>query len=400
MPTGASPAHRGCRKLGLKGDGNAEDKHHDERNGLSQNPRQCQEEVKWKIQSLWIYPIKSCKGIELDKAAVVSTGMQYDRQFSFAQLKAITKGVSSLENGGPEHAWEFVTQRTFPRLACIQSELWVPDPISPGYSYDSPETRSGGILIVKYPYSRNIWYNALSAVRRALGFSSITRSFNIPLNPTPEQISEKHYTIEKMSIWKDSLLALNIGASIVQNLQNLQEYLGASNKLTLFQVAPRRPREVYRCAPKASQIGYQPVVGFADAYPLHILNLASVQDVGSRLGEHTHTLSPSRFRANIIIKGGPAYAEDSWKKIRIGAYEFYVCCRTVRCKLPNTDQNTGIKHATEPDQALRSFRCIDEGARKMACLGMQMVPAAEKSEVKLSDNLEVLDVGEHYYIRQ
>lgn len=28
----------------------------------------------WKIKSLWIYPVKSCKGVELDQANVVPTG--------------------------------------------------------------------------------------------------------------------------------------------------------------------------------------------------------------------------------------------------------------------------------------------------------------------------------------
>lgn len=28
----------------------------------------------WKIKSLWIYPVKSCRGVELDQANVVPTG--------------------------------------------------------------------------------------------------------------------------------------------------------------------------------------------------------------------------------------------------------------------------------------------------------------------------------------
>ena len=331
-PTSARPASKGYRKLGVRGGGNPEGKHNDEYGVASPKARQNQDALNWKIQHLWIYPIKSCKGIEVEKARIVSTGMQYDRQFSFAQSKAIKKNASQYQNhlktGKPEYAWEFVTQRSFPRLACIESEIWFPDPSSPYYSHKSPYARSGGFLTIKYPYVQNAWYNALSSVRIALGFSTITRSFDVPLNPTSEHISDRQYTIEKMSIWKDSPLALNVGASVIRNLQEIQKYLGASNKLTLFQVAHQHPREVYRCAPKASLIGYQPTVGFADAYPLHILNLASVQDVESRLGEHRGMLNPSRFRANIVVTGGRAYAEDSWKKLRIGGYEYYVCCRT------------------------------------------------------------------------
>lgn len=28
----------------------------------------------WKVKSLWIYPVKSCRGVELDEANVVPTG--------------------------------------------------------------------------------------------------------------------------------------------------------------------------------------------------------------------------------------------------------------------------------------------------------------------------------------
>lgn len=28
----------------------------------------------WKVKSLWIYPVKSCRGIELSEARVVSSG--------------------------------------------------------------------------------------------------------------------------------------------------------------------------------------------------------------------------------------------------------------------------------------------------------------------------------------
>lgn len=112
-------------------------------------------------------------------------------------------------------------------------------------------------------------------------------------------------------------------------------------------------------------------------YPLHIMNLASVRDVGQRITKEIPRLSALRYRPNIIVTGPEPFAEDSWKRIRIGDYEYYVACRTARCKLPNTDQDTGEKHPQQPDKIMRSYRCIDEGSRKYAYLGMQMVPAFE-----------------------
>src|SRR5690348_8417499 len=36
------------------------------------------------IRSLWVYPIKSCKGIELRQSKVLATGLEYDRLYTFA----------------------------------------------------------------------------------------------------------------------------------------------------------------------------------------------------------------------------------------------------------------------------------------------------------------------------
>jgi uncharacterized protein YcbX len=106
-----------------------------------------------------------------------------------------------------------------------------------------------------------------------------------------------------------------------------------------------------------------------------MINLASVHDVMRVVGTDGPKLSALRFRPNFIISGPAAYAEDEWKRIRIGSSEYYVSCRTMRCKLPNVDPETGIKHPVEPDKTMRSFRRIDDGDPQHAALGVQMVPA-------------------------
>lgn len=52
----------------------------------------------------------------------------------------------------------------------------------------------------------------------------------------------------------------------------------------------------------------------------------------------------------------------------------------------------------EPDQTLRSYRNIDAGSPKNACLGMQLVPADKFSTLKVGDKLVVLETGDHLYI--
>lgn len=72
---------------------------------------------------------------------------------------------------------------------------------------------------------------------------------------------------------------------------------------------------------------------------------------------------------NTNMKFHPEKGED-----RIGS-NYYVVCRAARCRLPNVDPETGIRHRHEPDETMRRYRCIDPGAGKLACLGMDLVPA-------------------------
>lgn len=69
--------------------------------------------------------------------------------------------------------------------------------------------------------------------------------------------------------------------------------------------------------------------------------------------------------------------------------------------MPNVDPNTGILDRNEPYTSMAKHRCIDEGAGKLPCLGMQLVPSTdEEREIKVGDEIEVLETGPHFYIKQ
>lgn len=150
-----------------------------------------------------------------------------------------------------------------------------------------------------------------------------------------------------------------------------------------------------------------------------MINLASVRDVERQMPKNAGAprLSAARFRANLIslfsiahlvihsnilvVTGPEAYLEESWRRIKIGFYEYDVSARCARCKMPNVDQVTGEKHATEPDNTMRSFRAVDEGTGpNIGCLGMQMVPLSKDSALRVGDEIIVLESGEHNYIKQ
>jgi uncharacterized protein YcbX len=111
-------------------------------------------------------------------------------------------------------------------------------------------------------------------------------------------------------------------------------------------------------------------------------------------------LSATEFRANLIITGPEAYDEDSWRRIKIGFYEYDVSSRTTRGRLPNVDQSTGDCHPSEPDKTICSFRVVEGGAGpNPGCLGRQLVPIAKESALRVGDEITVLEVEEHVYIK-
>ena len=94
------------------------------------------------------------------------------------------------------------------------------------------------------------------------------------------------------------------------------------------------------------------IVSFADAYPVLLTTMASLNDLNSRL---TEAVEINRFRPNILIDGGAPYVEDSWRKVKIGKVEFNVAKQCARCHNVNIDQRTGLA-TKEPLKTLSTYR--------------------------------------------
>lgn len=254
---------KGCRKLGLKIESNLSNEF-DKKFSLGRPPSTEQTSAEWwRVKSLWIYPVKSCKGVELNRSTVLATGMEYDRQFTFTQLKStFPVGESTPEKKKAAHKWEFITQRQYPLLARVRTEIWVPDQSVDGYSPQTDDVESCGVIVLSFPYQSAGWRGKLAQWGAVIKGSVPENHFRIPFNPTPAQIEKAGYTYEDMTIWKDRVRALNMELEVPEELRY---YLGISNKLGLFRIDNEALREVHRCAPKKEELGWQPVIGFQDA---------------------------------------------------------------------------------------------------------------------------------------
>lgn len=273
------PPPEACRKLGREGPSNLTDQFSKK---YSKGVEASSSNL-WRVKAIFVYPIKSCKGIELEHADVVETGLKYDRQFALAQL------VTSLPtlDGKVTSEWTFITQRTFPRLAKVETELWYPEPKAQG---DLPGkwAESEGCLVVRFPFTPDTdfsldglrAYGKILAARLA-GLPEPMVEFRIPFNPTKEQC--KNYKLEKMNIWKDCPVAMNMTPEIPEEVMAKLRYtLGVANPLALFRIDTKRYREVHKCAPKKKDIGFQPIIGMQDsvrALPSRSLNAPNLPTV-------------------------------------------------------------------------------------------------------------------------
>ena len=98
--------------------------------------------------------------------------------------------------------------------------------------------------------------------------------------------------------------------------------------------------------------------GFADGYPILIISEESLQDLNSRLDS---AVPMNRFRPNLVVKGCEPFAEDTWKRIRIGDVEMALVKPCPRCVVTTIDKETLAK-SKEPLKTLNGYRNHELGA--------------------------------------
>lgn len=147
-----------------------------------------------------------------------------------------------------------------------------------------------------------------------------------------------------VTVWSDSLQVPDAGDAAALWLS---EWL--QRPCRLVQVPAERARQV--------DTGYAEVgekVGFADGFPLLLIGQASLDDLSARVGRPLEML---RFRPNLVISGSEPYAEDQWRRIRIGALEFRLVKGCSRCIMTTLDPQTGERSSDrEPLATLKTYR--------------------------------------------
>lgn len=97
---------------------------------------------------------------------------------------------------------------------------------------------------------------------------------------------------------------------------------------------------------------------FSDGFPFLLIGEASLADLNRRLAT---PLSMNRFRPNLVVAGSEPFAEDGWRRIRVGGISMEVVKPCDRCVITTTDQATGRRAGDEPLRTLATFRRQDRG---------------------------------------
>jgi len=172
-------------------------------------------------------------------------------------------------------------------------------------------------------------------------------------------------------IWDDQMVAQLVGTQIDEWFSEL-----LNKPVRLVKMPLTTHREI---SPKYAENGE--AVSFADAMPYLIIGQESLNDINARLDS---PVPMDRFRPNIVFSGGSAFAEDSWKHIRIGEVDFRVTKPCARCVMITIDQATS-NQGKEPLKTLSTYRKVGN----KVLFGQNMM-ALKAGEVKVGDTVQSL----------
>lgn len=129
-------------------------------------------------------------------------------------------------------------------------------------------------------------------------------------------------------------------------------------------------------------------VSFADGYPFLLIGENSLADLNSRLAE---SVPMNRFRPNLVVSGSECFAEDGWKKIKIGETIFHIVKPCARCVITTVEQTSGEKDGKEPLKTLADFRTPKRSVKKKILFGQNLIAENERGIVRVGDKVEILE---------
>ena len=148
--------------------------------------------------------------------------------------------------------------------------------------------------------------------------------------------------VVEVQVWADRVAARDAGDRAADWLSG---FLGKPVRLVYFP-----PDALRGVDPAYAERGDR--TAFSDGFPLLLISEASLRDLNGRLDE---PLPMRRFRPNLVVGGTEPYAEDGWRRIRIGRLTLRVVKPCSRCVITTIDPETATT-GREPLRTLSQYR--------------------------------------------
>lgn len=298
------------------------------------------------IVELRIYPVKSCRGFNIQKTNLLKSGLELDRQWMLVEYPSR----------------KFLTIRAQSRMTLITTSLDV----------------EGDKLVISTEPDPSI-------------------RIEVPAHPSKDWL-EKNTTAVEAEIWKTNTAAREYSEEVTKDLA---KFLGQD--LRLVYKGPYTAPRIVGGDEYAEILGRKQGQGFADMMPVLVANKLSMEELNSRLrtANVENPFSIHRFRPNVIVKGIEPWYEDKWLTLRMSPTPemklkplvLDVTLNCARCLVPNVDPLTAEKNPKQPWDTLMKYRRIDEGIKFKPCFGMLCCPR-EEGEIRVGMKLDVLEVTE------
>ncbi|HEX4830693.1 MAG TPA: MOSC N-terminal beta barrel domain-containing protein [Trebonia sp.] len=183
-------------------------------------------------------------------------------------------------------------------------------------------------------------------------------------------------------VWASELVAAQASAEAGRWLSKV---IGADVRLVYLDDPTRRPTPA-----KHSRAG--DVVSFADGYPLLLTSEQSLARLNEWIAAGRHAaegpLPMTRFRPNVVVAGAAPWAEDDWRRVRIGPVAFRVAKPCGRCVFTTVDPRTA-RRGKEPLATLARHRRWDGNV----WFGVNLIPDAPApgGVIRAGNPVEVLE---------
>ncbi len=260
-----------------------------------------------KISHLFIYPVKSCRGIALKEAIVLDEGLANDRRWMIT-----------------DQAGRFITQRECPQMARLVTALDSASALTLTWAQPDGQVKPDSASIVV----------ALAKTGRM----------------TPVQV------------WNYTGEAIDCGETAAQFLT---QCLGRPARLVQFS------EQVVRSCNKDWTGDLEGRTHFADGYPILVLGQESVNDLAKRMGDDSITIDrfrPNIVLTDINAYEEDFVSEIINTATPEAGLKLKLVKPCPRCSMPRVDQLTGRVGLSDPTAELATFRYHDKAGG--AVLGM------------------------------